>query len=693
MRRATITALLAWRATAVAAQEADTTKPVPMTPVTVSVTRAETALERLPWAVQIVDPPAAARGRPAWGMDEVLGEVPGVLVANRHNFSVDQRVSIRGFGARSAFAVRGVRIVLDGIPLTLPDGQGQLTTVDFGAVQRIDVLRGTASSLFGNAAGGVLNIMTQRPGIVGPVGRGRLLFGAFDRDLKRAWSKWQVESNFPMGQGNGRLAASRLVYDGERDHTAADLFMLSGRAAAPLGGSWAVTLLADVGHTPLADNPGALTAGELQADPDAAAPLNVARDAGKAVSQVQGGVSLRGTPWGYDVTLGAFGLTRDLENPLPQAVIGLDRRAAGFRLAVRRKMWTAGVDAQWQRDDRIEYSWTADHRPDALTRDQLEQVSELGPFAQLTLDVSPLLTLTAGLRHDAVRFKVTDHFMNDSVDNSGARTYAATSGSAGIAVIPARGLTFYANAGTSFETPTTTELNNQPPPGGGGFNFELEPQRAASFEVGARGVWDLVTWSATAFTADVRDELIPFEDTVPGRRYYRNAARARHKGLELGATLRPAGGLSLVLAWTISDFRYSSYQIDTTILDGRAIPGIPRHSIRGSLRLEPLWARGLWSVIEANHTSAYFVDDTLEARTEAWTGVDARLGWEGRLGPWQLSPFVAVQNLFDLQYVSSVVINAARGRYYEPAPGRSAYFGVELTASRRSVEGNRRGAP
>ena len=683
MRRASNIALLVCIGVPATAQQPDSTRPVSLPAVTVAVTRTETALERLPWAVQIVDPAVVARGRPAWGMDEVLGEVPGVFVANRHNFSVDQRLSIRGFGARSAFAVRGVKVVLDGIPLTLPDGQGQLTTVDFGAVQRIDVLRGTASSLFGNAAGGVLDIRTQQTGVVGPAGRGRLLLGAFDRHLRRTWSKWQIESNFAMGQGSGRVSASRLVYDGERDHTAADLLMLSGRAAVPLGGSWALTLLGDVGHTPVADNPGALTAAELQANPDAAAPLNVARDAGKAVSQVQGGVSLRGMPLGYNLTFGAFGLTRDLENPLPQALIGLDRRAAGLRLAVRRAVWTAGLDAQWQHDDRREYSWTPDNRPDTLTRDQLEQVSEIGPFAQLAFDVSPSLTLTAGLRHDAVRFKVTDHFLNDTVDNSGARTYAATSGSAGIAWIPARGLTFFANVGTSFETQTTTELNNQPPPGGGGFNLDLEPQRATSFELGARGNWDPVTWSAAAFVADVRDELIAFEDTlVPGRRYYRNAARARHQGLELGATIRPADGLALVLAWTVSDFHYDEHAVGAAILDGKAIPGIPRHGVRASVRLEPAWARGLWSVLDVNHTSGYFVDDTLDMRTAAWTAADIRLGWNGRLGDWSVAPFVAVQNLFDLAYVSSVVINAARGRYYEPAPGRSAYVGVEITAWR-----------
>ncbi len=692
VRGVSIALVLVCRGVVAVAQEADTTKPVTMPAVTVAVTRSETALERLPWAVQIVDPSRVARGRPAWGMDEVLGEVPGVLVANRHNFSVDQRVAIRGFGARSAFAVRGVRVVLDGIPLSLPDGQGQLTTVDFAAVERIDVLRGASSSLFGNASGGVLDIKTQDPAAIGPVGRARVLMGAFDRDMQRTWSKWQVESNFAMGKGSGRLAASRLSYDGERDHTAADLRTFSGRAALPLGGTWVVSFLADAGHTPLADNPGALTAGELGVDADSAAPLNLLRDAGKAVSQVQGGVSLRGTPAGYDVTLGAFGLTRNLENPLPQALIGLDRRAAGFRLAVRRRAWTAGVDAQWQRDERREHSYlvpvgdltTPDNRPGALTRDQLERVSELGPFAQVTLDVSPMVSLTAGLRHDIVRFAVTDHFLSDTVDNSGARTYAATSGSAGIAVIPARGLTIYANAGTSFETPTTTELNNQPPPADGGFNFDLEPQRAASFEVGARGFSNLVSWSATAFTADVRDELIAFEDPlVPGRRYYRNAARARHNGLELGATFRASPAVALAVAWTISDFRYSSYQLDTVNLDGRAIPGIPRHGVRASLRLEPVWARGLWSVIEANHTSAYFVDDTLDTRTEAWTAADLRLGWDGRLGQWRIAPFVAIQNLFDLAYVSSVVINAARGRYYEPAPGRNAYFGLQLTAMRK----------
>jgi iron complex outermembrane recepter protein len=159
--------------------------------------------------------------------------------------------------------------------------------------------------------------------------------------------------------------------------------------------------------------------------------------------------------------------------------------------------------------------------------------------------------------------------------------------------------------------------------------------------------------------------------------------------LELGGSVRPWDGVAVIVAWTVSDFRYTSHQIGAAILDGRAIPGIPRHAVRTSLRLEPGWARGMWSVLDVNHAAASFVDDTLDVRTAGWVAVDVRVGWDGRIGGWHVAPFVAIQNVFDRQYVSSVVINAARGRYYEPAPGRNAYFGLELTASRKGVEGRR----
>src|SRR6185503_1756685 len=166
----------------------DTTKPYTLPDVSVSVTRIELPLDKIPLSIQSVDRHQISRARPTWGLDEALVTVPGVFVANRYNFSQDQRISIRGFGARSAFAVRGIKILIDGIPQTLPDGQGQLTNLELGEVDRIEVLRGSSSALFGNASGGVISIWTN-PAAVGVREDARVVAGRFDGG--RSWNKWQ----------------------------------------------------------------------------------------------------------------------------------------------------------------------------------------------------------------------------------------------------------------------------------------------------------------------------------------------------------------------------------------------------------------------------------------------------------------------------------------------------------------------
>src|SRR6267378_8140252 len=201
---------------------ADTTKPYTLPPTTVSVTRAELPLSKVPMSVQTVDRAQISRAEPTWGLDEALANVPGVFVANRYNFSQDQRVSIRGFGARSAFAVRGIKILVDGIPQTLPDGQGQLTNLELGEIDRIEVLRGSTSALYGNASGGVISLWTNPHDIVGVKEDARFLAGRFAENPDRTWTKWQSTTGFRVLGGSALVTLSRLDYDGERDHSAAD---------------------------------------------------------------------------------------------------------------------------------------------------------------------------------------------------------------------------------------------------------------------------------------------------------------------------------------------------------------------------------------------------------------------------------------------------------------------------------------
>ncbi len=650
----------------------------------VTITRAEVPLTRLPFAVAVVHK-GDFMARPTWGLDEALAGVPGVFVANRYNFSLDQRVTIRGAGARSAFAVRGVKILLDGIPQTLPDGQGQLTHVELGSADHIEVLRGAASALYGNASGGVISITTDTRVPDRMNGEVRIVAGTFDRGLDRTWTKWQGTGHFRVGDGGGAtLNLSRLSYEGARDHSAADLRALGGRLRLPLSPVWSLAALADVGDQPRADNPGALNLTELGTNRDTVPPLNLSTHAGKDVLQGQAGATLRGTlPSGDEATVTVFGLARDLENPQTFAYIRLKRTASGTRAVFTRRGGgvTAGIDVQRQRDDRANFG-NSGGAPDTIrSLDQLEHVTELGPFVQAVADVTPRTALTAGLRYDWVSFAVRDRLVGDSSSNvkykndSGRRVMAAASGSLGATFRASEALTVYASTGSAFETPTTTELANRPDTGGG-FNRGLSPQRAWTYEVGARSA----SWDVALYQSDVRDALVSFEIlSSPGRRFFRNAGSTRHRGVELAAGAAVMRGLDFRVTWTYSDFRYRHYAFtarDTTfVLDGRRLPGIPQQALRLALSARPRVLRGGWGEIETQYASRYAVDDTLSRQTSPWWVTNLRVGWEGAGAGTHVAPFVAVQNLFNRKYVGSVVVNAAAGRYYEPAPGRNVYAG------------------
>jgi len=702
MKAAVLAALCGVWSVAAAAQQRDTTARPPqptdslkvytLPPAVVSVTRANPPINRIPQAVQLVEKPAISRARPTWGLDEALVSVPGVYAANRYNFSLDQRISIRGFGARAQFAVRGIKVLVDGIPQTLPDGTGQLTNLELGETDRIEVLRGSSSALFGNATGGVISIWTDPTPPQGVREDTRVLFGSFDRDLARNWSKWQTSTAFRLGAGSGLVTASRLDYTGQRQHSSADLRNLNTRWRFPLSSGWSLAATANVGWDPRADNPGALTAAEMAKNPDSAAAINLTRVAGKDVTQGQAGVTVdHRFAGGGDASFTLFGIVRNLKNPQTFAYIDLDRFDYGARVAISRPLplgslehrLTAGLDFQRQRDDRKNYGNNAGQPTSARLLDQVEHVTEIGPFVQSALQLAQHVSVTAGLRYDWVNFQADDRLITGpNPDDSGRRLMNALSGTVGVAFTPSDALTLYSNVGTSFETPTTTELTNRPD-SAGGFNPTLQPQQGTNYEVGVRGdVVGRLNYSVALFDAIVRDELISFPvpaDTT-GRVYYQNAGRSRHRGVEVSADLKLAPGVNLLTAWTYSDFRYTDYTLGARVLDGRPIPGIPQHWLHLVLAAHPAFASGGWVEVEETHSSGYFVNDALNTSTSPWWTTNVRLGWNGTAGSVRLSPFLGCNNLFNRAYVGSVVINATAGRYYEPAPGRNLYVGFSLGA-------------
>ena len=681
-------------------QSPDTTRPYTLAPITVSVTRAERPLTKTPVAGHRVDRQQISRARPTWGLDEALVAVPGVFVANRYNFSQDQRISIRGFGARSAFAVRGIKILADGIPQTLPDGQGQLTNLELGEVDRIEVLRGSASALFGNASGGVISIWTGPSAIQSVREEARFVAGRFGGPSGRTWNKWQSSTGMRIGGGSAHLTVSRLDYEGERDHSTADHRVLNARLRMPIANGWSLMLATAVGDNPRADNPGSLTLEELQANRDTVPALNRNRNAGKAVTQVQSGATLHHAMTnGGEATVTVFGLTRDLTNPITTTFIDLNRIDYGARASVTYPLplgnlahrLTAGADFQRQRDDRKNFRYL--NTPgDSATRDtvrsldQREHVTEFGPFVQSAIELSPQTTLMAGVRYDWVKFAVRDRLIaGTNPDDSGERLMRALSGTVGIAVNPSRAVTLYGNMGTSFETPTTTELANSPS-GAGGFNTGLKPQHAWNLELGARGsVAGRLAYSVALFQAEVRDALIPYEIAAP-RFFYRNAGSTRHRGVELSGDLAVMAGVSLGVVWTYADYRFREYTFTDSagshVLDGRALTGIPDNWLHLMVRAQPSAVAGAWAEVQQTYSSGFLVSDVSNTRTSPWWSTNVRAGWDGMAGSMRLAPFIGVQNVFNHHYVSSVVINAARGRFYEPAPGRNVYLGLAVGIGR-----------
>jgi iron complex outermembrane recepter protein len=689
--------LLALMSTTVEAQE-----PTTLPPVVVTVTRdvARSPLD-LPFAITRSAPDSLRPGQRNLTADETLMLVPGVSVANRNNPTQDPRVSVRGFGARAAFGVRSVRILRDGIPLTLPDGQTPTDYLDLASVGSVEVIRGSASALYGNAAGGIVEFRSTAPPTRPLAVDLRVLGSSYDL------GRWSAGIGGTLAPLRYQALVTRTDQDGYRRHARQQTTHGTGRLLHTVSGTelaWQAQLFS----MPVADNPGALTSAEMSADPRQPVALFVAKRARKEVSQAQLSVVARRPLAGGELTASFYGGTRDLDNPLTFAVVAIDRKTFGgsvratstIKRAPRHRL-SAGIDIQRLDDDRknfencngVSASTSACPRADTVERgvirlDQRELVTSIGPFVRDELSLGDRVNVHAGLRADYVIFDIEDRFIipsgpGQNPDDSGRRTLRAWSPMAGIVARVTPLTAAYANVSTAFETPTATELGNRPT-GAGGINHELEPQYATTFELGLKGiVLSRVRYDIAGFVTGVRDELIPFE--VPsgaGRRYFRNAGRTTRRGVEAGVELA-ALGATFASVYSYSDFRFDDYAVTTGTTteryDQNRIPGIPLHQLQASMT----WRRrGVFLTTEGVASSRVLVDDASSNTAAGWAVANARTGVRIPIGGTSLMPVVAVQNVFDRRYAGSVVVNAAGGRFYEPAPERTVSISVSLTTDR-----------
>ena len=652
---------------AVRAQEPDTLIPLP--PVIVVSFPLPTDLAGAPAAVTVIDGAGALRARPGIGLGALLDPVPGVQLDDRHNDALDDRIAIRGFGARAQFGVRGLAVLVDGVPATMPDGQTALSHLDPSAVRSAEVVRGPASTFAGNAGGGALRIATapteetlQARVVAGSDGLLRLEAAAARRVGRALVS--------------GRLARRRS--DGYRAHADADRTWAAAHVEAPVGPGRMRVALHGVDYE--ARNPGSLSDSTFHADPRAAFERNVEQRTGETGRQAQLGVGWAGSSGQGDWDVSAWTLSRDIDNPIPVVIVDLERLAAGVRLRYRSPAegfaWAAGVDLAGQRDRRRNLENLGGERGDAIL-DQRERVTSAAPLAQVSADAGPF-RLSAAARWDIVRFDVDDRLGVSATDGDGDRTLSALSPALGVAWRARPGLHAFANLSTAFETPTASELANDPD--GGGFNAALEPQRTVGLELGARGVRPGARWEAVVHHARVEDALVPFEGDA-GRTFFRNAGRTRHAGVELAAAVEVGRGVTAraSYSWTRVDFR--RFAPAGTELRGNAVPGVTPHRAEAALAVR---AGDAFAEAALRYRSRTAADDANAASWPAHAVLDVR--FEGPAVEWRgtaLRAQAGILNVADEAYAGSIVPNAFGGRYFEPAPGRTLYAGVEVVGRPR----------
>lgn len=663
--------------------EADT---VPVSELRVTVTRTERDHRRAPEAISVLGSDLVTQGERRVSLEESLRFVPGVYSQNRRNFSLGDRVTIRGVGARAQFGVRGIQILVDGIPLTMPDGQAAVDAVDLNSVGRVEVIRGAASTLYGNAAGGVISYRTRSPWPGTFRTEPEISFGS------HGYNKAVLGASGTAGDFGWRLSGQRMETDGFRQNASAEIYHGNLVASGQLSEDTELRGILNVFHTPFAENPSGLTREDAMENPEMARDLIQQMGAGQETTHGQGGLALEHElSEGHRVEAIGWMALREIRNPIPFRIIDLDRTAGGARTQYQGEVtagdvpvsWTAGVDVGVQSDDRRELGNegvpSGGDRAEAgdVLLDQRERVLSVGPFARVDVDVHPDWRVTVGGRFDYFEFDVDDRFLEDG-DDSGERTLDAFSPMVGLTWVPREALSLYAHYATSFETPTASEFSNRPG-GGGGLNPDLDAADTESWEIGAKGLLEDagLRYDVALYTADVDDALVPFSDPTE-QVFFRNAGEITRAGVETSLEWMPTAVLAWRLAYTYQHSEFDEFTPEGQDFSGNREPGVPEHQlVAGVAYTAPF---GVTSEVNTRWVDAYPVDDANEAYNWSYRVVDLRFSMDRgiEVGRLQLQPYLGVDNVFDERYNGSVTPNAFGGRFYEPAPGATVYGGISL---------------
>ena len=678
-------------------------------PVVVTGTRAEARAFDLPMSIDAISRSNIQDGKARINVSEDLNRAPGTFVQNRENFAQELQITIRGFGARSQFGTRGIKLIADGIPASTPDGQGSPGVFDLGSAERIEVLRGPFSALYGNHSGGVVQVFSESGSVPASL-TADLELGSY------GLQRYALKGGGGAGAFNGMASASYFSADGYREHSAARKAQFNTRLTYDVDSGSRLTLVATGFNQPDAQDPLGLTQEQVQQDRRQAQPVAIAFNTRRSLDNLQGGLVWDYTPGAQDsLRVLAYGGSRGNEQYL---AVPLDSQLAatssGGVSVLDRQFGGGGV--RWTRRPELlqgpltltvgaEYDGSTEARQGyinslgvrgALKRDEDNAVDSVGAYAQAEWKLLPRWSVSAGVRYTKVDFSSEDHYIAaGNPDDSGSTSYSEWTPTVALLFRFTPTVHLYAGYGRAFETPTGVELAYRPD-GASGLNYSLQPSISDQFEIGAKLLLGTATrLNVAAFSIRTDGEIVIARSTG-GRSSYQNAGDSSRLGAELMLESELGSGFSTHVALTLLNARFDTAfrscaplagfcnpitGANTAVVPaGNRVPGVPNATLFADLAYRNP-SLGLSGALEVIANGSVAVNDFNSAYAAGYTVANVWAGLEQLAGRWRLREFARVNNLFGRQYMGAVIVGDANGRYYAPAPTRNVLVGATATYS------------
>ena len=679
-------------------------------PVVVTA-RSGNSILNIPYAIDHIDSGRIQSRIKGLSLNEVLDQVPGLIISNRNNPSMGDKITIRGIGSRASFGVRGIKIIYDGIPLTFADGQSELNNLNFSSIESIEVLHGPASSLYGNAAGGVINIESLKPS-----GKTISINPSFAAG-SYGFRDYNIIASGTLERFGYLLSVNKLLFNGFREHSSANSTSVNSILSYNFSDKIKVKGIINYFNSPYLLNPSSLTKKDASSSPEFARPYIISQGAGEKASEGNYGLTFTSVYNNFKNTTTIYFIRRTLLNPIPGTIIDLKRNAGGFRTFFEKRIpeifpqsalnIKGGFDFEFQNDQRKEFVNKGLTKTNIKAEDifknlqygspllnQKEIVSGLSPFINVQLNLNKKIELQAGLRYDNYLFKVNDNLLTDG-DNSGKRSMSNFSPMTGLIFLPVPYIKIYANYATSFQTPTTNELSNNPS-GAGGFNPTLGPEKIRSYEIGAWGILQQfnLNFETAFFTMNFQNMLISYQSQKAGNEeiFYKNAGKAENTGAEIKLIWNPDNNIRIIASYTKMHFVFKDYLAGFNNnegiymfkqLDGNYIPGIPQNYFTAGLNYTlPV---NLSFNLQAEWFDKYFTNDfngpipgsgipSDNYLNSSYLKINIILSYFLKLNNYELDLTAGIDNIFNERYNGSIVQNAAGDRFFEPSAGRNFYI-------------------